>query len=140
MISFFITHPATIAFMLLFVFAAGSSAAAKHEFARADHLQVELSKANDTIAEANRIQQLSEKASNENQKRISDLNRKLRVVRVQQPVCVFLPGASPGRPDGPTIDGKPVGQVVVNSSWADELIAEGETYRSQLISLQEWCK
>lgn len=132
-------NPLVILFLALSVFGAGSALFAKHEMNVAREWKAKYEAEAEQVKEANRITELSEKTSNENQKRLSDLNRKLSAVRMHRPVCIHLSGTSAGRFDDPAEPGQPVRQVVISSAWADELIAEGDTYRSQLIELQEWC-
>lgn len=136
-LAWLIRHPTTIALALLALVAAGSSATARYEMHKAARLEQELNTATATLQKVQQSQQQVEKISHEYEVRVNVLNHKLAVARMQHPVCVVLSGTTPAGSNGSAPTGL-VGQVGVNSSWADELIAEGQHYADQLSALQQY--
>lgn len=133
-------NPLVIIILVLSALSAGSVGVAHWQIKQNGVLQTELKNANAEIKRANELQEKWERASHDNQDRITVLNRKLAAVRMQRPVCVIAEGAAVRRPDGSPEPSQLVGSLGISSAWIDELIAEGERYRSQVIGLQDGCQ
>ena len=87
-------------------------------------------------------QRLTQEVSNAHEEKISHLNVQLRDAKRllnNTPACVPVASAA-CQCDVPTPERKPSGQNGLRSEWLLDFAAEGEQYRLQLISCQDFIK
>lgn len=137
-LAWLIKHPATIAFSLLALTAAASSALAKHEMTVNKELRAQIQQAQSTISQMDSDIKTGEKIANDYQSKITSLNRAAAARRVRSSACIVPSGAAASGDHGSASAGKPVGQNGISTQFLDDYAAEAEKYRLQLIGCQDY--